>query len=241
MAQSPSFSVTSVKPFHGDPGPFGITFDGGRAHLWNITAADMLRDAFGLTTNDQLPGLPDWAKNDRWDINATEDEAIAKRLNSGPLDDRIALMHQLILDLLHDRFALKETKTTRVLSAYALTVAKGGAKITPAAPNDGKGFRGLQGGNGHVTANGAPMKLLVMRMSVLPEVQGHPIVDQTGLTGEYAWSLTWTPELSAPNPDASDAPGLFEAMQQQLGLKLAPVKTAVPAVQIDSISRPAAD
>lgn len=237
---SPTFAVTSVKPATGDPGPFGITFDGGHAKLWNITVADMLRDAFGLTTNDQLPGMPDWAAKERWDINATEDESVAQELERGSLDARIALMHHLILDLLHDRFALKETNTTRVLPAYELAVAKGGAKVRPAGPADGK-FRGLTGGNGNITATGAPMSLLRMRLSVMPEVQGHPIVDHTGMTGEYAWTLRWTPELSAPNPEATDVPGLFEAMQQQLGMKLVPTKTAVPAVQIDSISRPQPD
>lgn len=236
----PSFAVTSVKPFVGDPLPFIIGFDGGRAELGRITVADMLRDCYGLTTNDQLVNLPDWAKNDRWDIKATEEEDISTRLEHGPLDQRIALMHSLILELLHDRFALRESKTTRVLPAYELTVAKSGAKVAPADAVI-KGFHGLDGPNGHITANGASMSLLVMRMSVMPEVQGHPIVDHTGLTGEFSWKLNWTPELSAPNPDTSDLPGLFEALKQQLGLQLVPAKTAVPAIQVEAISKPSPD
>ena len=238
-AQLPSFAVTSVKPSTGDPQPFGITFEGGRARLWSITAADMLRNSYGLTTNDQLPNLPDWAKNERWDINATVDESVAKRLNSGPMGPRIELMHSLILELLHDRFALHETTTTRVLAAYALTVAKSGPKMKPSAPPSS--FHGFEGGNGTIIARDAPMSALRMRMSVMPEVQGHPIVDETGMTGNFDWTLKWTPELSAPNPEATDTPGLFEAMQQQLGLKLVPTKAAVPAVQIDSISKPSPD
>ncbi|MEZ2347577.1 TIGR03435 family protein [Terriglobus sp. RCC_193] len=90
-------------------------------------------------------------------------------------------------------------------------------------------------------ANGAPMSLLVMRLSVMPEVQGHPIVDHTGMTGEYNWKLDWAPELSAPAADASDLPSLLEALQQQLGLRLVATKTAVPAIQVDSIIRPSRD
>jgi len=236
----PSFAVTSVKPYTGDPAGFGINFDGGRAELTRITVADMIRHCYGMTTNDQIVNLPDWAKNDRWDIKATEEEDISSRLEHGTLNERIALMNSLILELLHDRFGLHESKTTRVLPAYELTVAKSGLKAMPADAVI-KGFHGLDGPNGHVTANGAPMSLLVMRMSVLPEVQGHPIVDHTGLTGEFSWKLNWTPELSAPSPDASDLPGLFEALKQQLGLQLVPAKTAVPAIQIDGISKPSPD
>ena len=65
----------------------------------------------------------------------------------------------------------------------------------------------------------APIGVLVNRMSVMPEVQGHPIVNQTGLTGKYDRTLTWTPALSAPDAQATDAPSLFEALQQQLGLR----------------------
>jgi uncharacterized protein (TIGR03435 family) len=240
QASHPSFAVTSVKPEAGDPKSFMMSFDGGRAELGSITVADMLRHCYGLTTNDQIINLPDWAKHERWHINATEEEDISSKLENGPLDQRMALMSALILELLHDRFNLRESKTTRVLPAYELTVVKSGSKIAPADPTS-KGFRGLDGGNGHITSNGASIALLVMRMSVMPEVEGHPIVDHTGLKGEFSWKLNWTPELSAPTAEASDLPSLFEALKQQLGLQLVAAKTAVPAIQIDSITKPSPD
>lgn len=239
-ASHPSFAVTSVKPYVADPKPFSVRFDGGRAELGRITVADMLRFCYDLTTDEQIVNLPDWAKKDRWDIQATEEEDISHELETGPLDQRIALMRQLTLELLHERFGLRESKTTRVLSAYELTVSKAGAKVTPAGPVI-EGFHGLDGGNGHITANGAPMSLLVMRMSAMPEVQGHPIVDHTGMSGEYNWKLNWTPELSALSANVSDLPSLFEALQQQLGLRLVPTKTAVPAIQVDNITKPSPD
>ncbi|MEK6396536.1 MAG: TIGR03435 family protein [Terriglobus sp.] len=236
----PSFAVTSVKPYAGDPGHFRVSFDGGRAEMERITVNDMLRFCYDLTADEQIVNLPDWAKNDRWDIKATEEEDISGKLENGPLDQRIALMHSLMLELLHDRFALRETKTTRVLPAYALTVVKSGAKVMPADAVI-KGFHGLNGPNGNITANGASMALLVMRMSGMSEVQGHPIVDHTGLKGEFSWKLNWTPELAAPAAEGGDLPGLFEALKQQLGLQLVSTKTAVPAIQIDSISKPSPD
>lgn len=236
----PSFAVTSVKPYVGDPEPFKVSFDGGRAELGRITVADMLRFCYNLTTDEQIVGLPEWARKDRWDIKATEEEDISHDLETGPLDQRIALMHHLTLELLHDRFTLRESKTTRVLPAYELTVAKTGAKVTPAGPVI-TGFHGLDGPDGHIVANGAPMSLLVMRMSVMSEVQGHPIVDHTGMSGEYNWKLNWVPELSALSANTSDLPSLFEALQQQLGLRLVATKTAVPAIQVDNITKPSPD
>ncbi len=236
----PSFAVTSVKPYVGESPAYGLNFDGGHADLTRITVADMIRHCYGLTTNDQIVNLPDWAKNDRWDIKATEEEDISNQLEHGPLDQRLALMNSLILELLHDRFGLRESKTTRVLPAYELTVVKSGLKAKPVDAVI-QGFHGLDGSNGHITANGASMALLVMRIAFMPEVQGHPIVDHTGLKGEFSWKLNWTPELSAPTAEASDLPSLFEALQQQLGLRLVPAKTAVPAIQIDSISQPSPD
>ncbi|SDF90926.1 TIGR03435 family protein [Terriglobus roseus] len=236
----PSFAVTSVKPYVGETPAYELNFDGGHAEMTRITVADMIRHCYRLTTNDQIVNLPDWAKKDRWDIKATEEVDISHDLETGPLNQRMALMDSLILELLHDRFGLRESKTTRVLSAYELTVAKSGLKAQPADAVI-QGFHGLDGPDGHITANGASMTLLVMRMGFMPEVQRHPIVDHTGLTGEYSWKLNWTPELTAPTAENSDLPGLFEALKQQLGLQLVSAKTAVPAIQVDSISKPSPD
>lgn len=236
----PSFAVTSVKPYVGETPAYDLDFDGGHAELRRITVADMIRHCYGLTTNDQIVNLPDWAKHDRWDIKATEEEDISKQLEHGTLDQRMALMNSLILELMHDRFGLRESKTTRVLPAYELTVAKSGLKAQPVDAAI-QGFHGLDGPDGHITSNGASMTLLVMRMGFMPEVQRHPIVDHTGLTGEYSWKLNWTPELTAPKEEATDLPSLFEALQQQLGLKLVATKTAVPAIQVDNITKPSPD
>ena len=70
----------------------------------------------------------------------------------------------------------------------------------------------------------------------LSQTVGRAVVDRTGLTGNWAFELTYAPELS---PD-SDAPSLFTAIQEQLGLKLEPSTTAVEVVVIDQIERPQA-
>ena len=78
-------------------------------------------------------------------------------------------------------------------------------------------------------------------------VVDRPVVDQTGLQGKYDFTLAWTPDESQftqlgervkPPSDASEAPGLFTAMQEQLGLKLSAEKTAVDVMVIDRVEQP---
>jgi uncharacterized protein (TIGR03435 family) len=68
-----------------------------------------------------------------------------------------------------------------------------------------------------------------------------PIIDRTGLKGAYDFTLSWTPELSAGLPDSSvdsSVPGIIEALQKQLGLKVEPQKAPVEILVIDHVEKP---
>ena len=69
---------------------------------------------------------------------------------------------------------------------------------------------------------------------------GKPVVDQTGLAGRFDFTLKWTREQT-PSTDPNAAPGLFTAIQEQLGLKLEPVKAPVGVIVIDHVERPSAN
>ncbi len=72
---------------------------------------------------------------------------------------------------------------------------------------------------------------------------GELVVDKTGLTGAYDWRLTWTPDApgQAGTATNADAPSLFTALQEQLGLKLERSKTTVEVLVIDHVERPSAN
>jgi uncharacterized protein (TIGR03435 family) len=84
----------------------------------------------------------------------------------------------------------------------------------------------------------------VMQAAVLDR----PVVDQTGLTGRYDFTLTWTPDetqfasmgvrVPPPTGDPSAAPGLFTAIQEQLGLKFDSTKAPVEVIVVDRVERP---
>src|ERR1700753_1679180 len=82
-------------------------------------------------------------------------------------------------------------------------------------------------------------------------VLDRPVVDQTGLTGKYDMTVTFTmddsffnghpPAFPKPADDVEPAPSLFDAIQQQLGLKLSPEKTQVDVLAIDHVENPSAN
>jgi uncharacterized protein (TIGR03435 family) len=148
--------------------------------------------------------------------------------------------------LLTERFKLTFHHDKKQLSVYAITVAKGGPKLTASAGDanalNANFFRGL----GDMTNVNSTIKDFagVMQAAVLDR----PVVDQTGLTGRYDFMLKWTPDESQfsgmgvtvpPPSDKADAPpSLFTAMQEQLGLKLDPTKSPVDAIVIDHVEKP---
>jgi uncharacterized protein (TIGR03435 family) len=67
-----------------------------------------------------------------------------------------------------------------------------------------------------------------------------PVVNQTGLTGRYTFTLKWTPDsMTGLHDDA--APALYTALEEQLGLKLEPAKGPVEVIVIDHVERPSPD
>jgi uncharacterized protein (TIGR03435 family) len=78
-------------------------------------------------------------------------------------------------------------------------------------------------------------------------VLDRPVVDHTGLSGRWDFTLTWTPDETQfaslgvhipPPPDSAAAPALFTAIQQQLGLKLESTKERVDVLVIDRVEKP---
>jgi uncharacterized protein (TIGR03435 family) len=85
-------------------------------------------------------------------------------------------------------------------------------------------------------------------------VMDKPVVDQTGLKGKYDFQLKWTPDESqfgqfrgtgtvvpAPTDDPNAPPGLYTAIQEQIGLKMSPGKAQDDVIVIDHAEKPSAN
>jgi uncharacterized protein (TIGR03435 family) len=68
-----------------------------------------------------------------------------------------------------------------------------------------------------------------------------PVMDQTGLAGKYDFQLKWTYDETVAATDGSAPPGLFTAVQEQLGLKLEATKAPADVLVVDKIERPGAN
>jgi uncharacterized protein (TIGR03435 family) len=145
----------------------------------------------------------------------------------------------MIQKLLADRFHLRFHPEKRELAVYAIRIAKGGAKLDPAANPDAQVN---QRGNNRGTEltqfyTSAAISDFVLGMQFFLD---RPLVDQTGLTGRYDFKIVYTPD-ELGGTDTNTAPSIFTAVQEQLGLRLEPVKAPCDVLVIDYVERPSAN
>lgn len=235
----PKFDVATIKP--GQPNQPGknIGFRGREFRARNFNVDDLIGFAYGLH-HKQIMGAPEWFNTELFDISGVPD-----------VEGRPSMpqMNMLMENLLTDRFQLKFHYEKRELSVFAITVAKGGPKMTvssaPADTGTGFGFRRL----GDLQVRNMTMADFAKWMQ--GSVTDRPVVDQTGLKDRYDFTLKWTPDdsqfaqfrstgaLPQTNPDDPNAPpSLYTAVQEQLGLKMEPTKAMDEVMVIDSVQKP---
>ena len=196
------------------------------AQEFRVTAVSMrflIAMAFEADPN-QTVGFPAWAESTLYDVSAK------------PEGDRGLTYKQLqspLQTLLKERFHLQTHLETRVVPGYVLVLAKGGSKLQPAkdpASSTATVFpEGLRGSS-------IPMRTLT---SMLTSTLGSPVVDNTGLTGNFDVTLKFANPHSSPNDTAGDPtlPSLFTAVTEQLGLRLNREKVSLSFLVIDHVDR----
>jgi len=257
----PSFEVASIKPYADSAGPvfYGYRLAPGSPRLTfsGVTAKELLKYAYRI--NDfQIIGGPDWINSLRYDIEAkAEDGSVTRKDFSDPviLPEPFAVRIQSLLD---ERFHLKMHRETRDLQVYELLIAGGGSRMTlssdqsplslPEPGDPGKPlvppqqFRGAIAprcslGGCALEGTGIPMFRFINSLSMQ---LGRPIVDRANLgPGLYDINLRWsgTPSTGA-TPENADAPSIFTALREQLGLRLATAKGPVEVFVIESVQKP---
>lgn len=239
------FDVVLVKPNHSGAASTSIASppmsDG--VTIENMPLEKIFQWAFGVFLSDQTSGLPEWARQERYDVTAKVGDADVAAFRK--ITDPVQRM-PMLQKILEERFNLKFHYEMKELPVYALVKGKSGIRMTEIQPalgsNGMKDGGGREVTRGQIKSMGQPMKPLVNALTMeLKRV----VVDRTGLTGNYNFTLKWTPnEGTPPAGDASDdlsAPSIFTAVQEQLGLKLEPTKAPVQILVIDHLERPSAN
>lgn len=231
-----AFEVATIKPSDPLNSHQHLSMSSGGRLNATITVEALIERGYGIH-DFQLLGAPKWASTAKYDIVAKSDEPEdPSKLTPDQQDAYIERQNQRLQSLLADRFQLKFHSGIRQLPVFALIVAKGGPKLR--APKTGEAHRLYTQGPGQLACFGASMSELAAEFSDLGV--SRVVLDKTGLTGRYDFSLQWTPDDSpgdAPLPDPSGG-SLFTALQEQLGLKLEPQKGPVEVLVIDHVARP---
>jgi uncharacterized protein (TIGR03435 family) len=250
-------------------GPAGgrVAGDPGRVHYPNISLKEMLMTAYDVK-GFQISG-PQILDTEKFTLDATLPPATTK-----------TQYQKMLQNLLAERFKVTLHRDTKELPAYALTVAKGGPKLTesksaaavegdelptqsapvigpdgyPALPPSMAGHAGLYNmmmpDRYRMIGQQQTMQDLAARLSMQLD---RPVVDATGLTGKYDFTLSFhaeqgmmgpygalpppPPGVDTGRPETDGVPDIYSAIGSQLGLKLESKKAPVEILVIDHVEK----
>jgi uncharacterized protein (TIGR03435 family) len=235
---SAAFEVATIKPSKPDQANKYIML-GRRFKAVNYNLNGLIVFAYDAHSK-QVIGAPGWAETDKFDIDGVPDH------EGRPSRDQWKAMVQ---KLLADRCKLSFHHDQKEMAVYVLTVGKTGPKLTKSLGNSmglpGLGFRGPVGGD--LTAYNATMSDFINFMTRNVNLD-RPILDRTGITGRYDFTLDWAPDDSQfggaggkmipPADGSSTLPSLYTAVQEQLGLRLEATRAPADVLVIDHVEKP---
>jgi uncharacterized protein (TIGR03435 family) len=237
------FEVATIKPTPPNPaGRWIRMLSANEFAAKNHALKTLIAAAYNLSPQAILGG-PAWVDSDHYDITARTPGRVRPELN-----EQMSMLRRLLAD----RFQLTFHRDEKEMRVYTLTVAKGGSKLKESTLSP------------DASPQGPPPLIFVVlpqlirlpaRYATMDEFASVlqratlelPVLDRTGLSGRYDFDLEFTPDETVfggalgKETDNSTTPGLFAAIQQQLGLRLEATRGAVQALVIDHIERPSAN
>lgn len=245
VASAPAFVAVSIHPMKVSSGAAPVKigwFSPDEFTSIGLSVKDLVRNAYGVQ-EDQIYGEPKWADSEVFAIDAKLDDSDAHEMQTLDSDTRNLGQQKLFQELLADRFKLVVHHEPKSLQRYTLRVAKGGPKLREWKPGEPqKSYTPLFAGE--IDAHGLPIGFLAMRLSQTVDTGRRVVVDETGLSGKYNFTLRWAPSQRRPDladsttPDNSSEPPLPIALKEQLGLTLVMERTVVDTIVIDHIEEP---
>ncbi len=249
------YDVASIKE-HKNDGNFmsmvGGTPDGFRSV--NMTMQNTVINAYSTGLQLQITGAPGWFTDARYDIEAKFVPEVGEALSKLSSDDRGFVRRYMMQQVLKERTNLKAHVDTKEVPTYDLVIGKNGPMLKAADPNaKDNGNMRMQNDQGKVliTAKGMGMQMLARNLS---GAAGRPVFDKTGLTGTYDITLEFAREQTLSTgvpaaaggaagnvpdaPEPANGPSIMAALEEQLGLKLAPSRGPMQVVVIEHVDKP---
>jgi uncharacterized protein (TIGR03435 family) len=247
-----------------DPRRFAVT----NVNLYTLITmayASPGRDCQFFSLTDSLTGGPGWVRSDQFDIQAAIPERTpgytATQFRKGESPE----VQKMLLALLEDRFKLVLGRETKEMTGFALVLGKAkdaaqlaelaaetirrspvvlfpqgplpqGAPLVPMRTGTGRGMHLVDGRN-------ASMTELAARLAALT---GKPVVDRTGLTGQFTFDLQYeqVPDTLPGNQgrgrplNEASTSSLLKALENQLGLELEPSRNPMEVLVITHAEKP---
>jgi uncharacterized protein (TIGR03435 family) len=246
-AQRPKLEVASVKLNIAPSGPVKIAPQpGGRFTATNVSLKLLVGYAYRLF-DFQISGGPRWLNSDHWDIVAkAEDDSVPQQTVQTGVGG-LSRDELMVQSLLEERFNLKIHREVKELPVYDLLVSNGGIKVklsddqTPLTVR----VRGtLLVEQDHLEAIARPLSGLAVGLS---DLLGLIVIDKTNLSGLYDFKMQWMPDVNQSTGifgavnvprENPNAPSIFTALQEHLGLKLESARGPVEVLVVDSVSKP---
>lgn len=245
----PVFSSVSIRPDESTANQLKGTkimfsLNDGTFVAERVTLKSLIQIAYRVQ-DSQIAGGPEWLNTAKFDIEAKlEPSFVVAEKKASEAGDHEPINDQAVLQpLLSDKFGLLLHPEMQNRPTYDLVVDENGHKLQPSDR-----LRFIRLGRGELSSQGTPLYILAFELSAR---LGRTVVDKTGLKGNYAYSLHWTPDRSedarltaageaVAEASASDAngPSLFTALQEQVGLKLEPNTEPVQVLVIDHAEQP---
>jgi uncharacterized protein (TIGR03435 family) len=234
------FEVASIKPTPpGAAGRWIRMLSATEFAAKNHALKTLIAAAYNVSPR-AISGGPSWVDSEHYDILARTPGKVRPDLN-----EQMSMLRKL----LSERFHLTFRREQKELRAYALTIAKGGPKLKESTASDDASPQGppplvfvVSPVLVHLPGRNATMADLasVLQRAALDD----PVLDKTGLTAKYDFDLEFTPDetvfggVLGKGADDSAKPGLFTAIQQQLGLRLEATRGLVDVLVINHVERP---
>ena len=225
-AKAPAYEVVTIRP--SPPGGRPDTdSDTDSYTARNVTLKMLLEDAYGIR-QQLVSGVPRPLEQARFDLQAKVVDA--ETIRSLRDEQRPAML----LQVLQDRFHLKAHVEMKVLPVYRLVVMRGGPKLK-AATKESVANADMDVRRRTMVATAQPMSALA---AILTALVNRSVLDETGLTGSYDFTLHWTPDGMQEATDVMAPPGIFAALEDQLGLRLRPGEGSVRTLVVDDAETP---
>jgi len=252
------FEVASIRPAGEIAVAATIAFGGGcdggvprvdhNRFTVTTTAYALLTWAYGFNKNggcsfvsfgNLLSSGPEWIKSDRFAIQALMPEGSPEYSSAQFLNGDAPKLELMIKNLLADRFHMSIHRETKEVTGYALVIGKDGPKISGGADlgSLGVGTRLQRKPDGTVAQQFSARKASMTYVALaLGTITRKPIVDRTGLTGDFTFDFEFAPSDSGLGE--SSAASVFTAVQEKLGLRLESARVPVEVIVIDHAEKP---